>query len=133
VAAAVLARFVEIELVASRTVSLGVEVLGKLGESFGPITVGRWMLLCGLAVLTAAALPSLERLPRARLAMTAVELLMALLLALFAAGAYRTLEGAPRWVFLGVYAVLACWVLRAAFEHLRDSGRVERAATARGY
>jgi hypothetical protein len=133
VVAAVLARLVEIDLIASRTVTLGVEVLGRLGESFGPITVGRWMLLCGLAVLAAAALPSLERLPRARPVMAAFEVFMSLLLALFATGAYRSLEGAPRWIFLGLYAALACWSLRAAFEHLRSRERVELAAAGRGY
>ena len=73
-------------------------------------------------MLIAGAIPKLERWRPARLIMAGNELLVALLLAASALGAYRSLEENQRWIVLGIYALLAAWVLRASFEHLRRKG-----------
>ena len=122
VVTAVLARFAEIEAVANVTVALGVDTLGRLAESIGPITIGRAMLLLGSLVVIAGAVPALERWRPARWVMAVDELLVAALFAAVATGAYRVLDGTQRWVFFGIYLALAAWVLRAAFVHLRPKG-----------
>ena len=53
------------------------------------------------------------------------------LLAASALGAYRALEGTQRWIVLGIYALLAAWVLRASFEYLRRKS-AERPTSAGG-
>jgi hypothetical protein len=119
-AAAVLARFVEIEAVARVTVDLGVDTLGRIAERIGPITVGRFMLLFGALVVIAGAIPRLERWRPARFVMAANELVLAVLLAASAVGAYRLFEGWPRRIALAIYAILAGWlVMSSVFGYLR--------------